>query len=310
VFIWTGGIKSAAPDNFQQHLTSLGWIPHKLVRWAVAAVAGLEVGLGTALLLLLSPQLVLPATALLLILLSAVSWYGVQSGKTVDCGCYGGYIQPSIWQSVGLNAVFVVILVTARILAVESGPQRTWKFGLAVAAGIVAFAVADYSHRYAVRHRRPLIETNPLKVGAKWKKAWSGKVSPPEHGDAIVAFLGPDCPFCHQWVRFLNAMSASPSLPGVTGVLGSSTNRKETFVHDHGIRFATVTVSPSLMARLSPAVPTTVLISDRRIKEIWVGAMPPVFYERFREAFFPGVGSKITKESDAVSATVGPMKLS
>src|SRR6476661_5389526 len=112
-FLWTGAIKAIAPRNFQQHLGSLGWVPYRWLEWTVAVITAVELGLGAALVLGVGMQVVLPATAALLVVLSCVSWWGVQTGKTADCGCYGGYIQPSIWQSPGLNATFAAVVLGA-----------------------------------------------------------------------------------------------------------------------------------------------------------------------------------------------------
>jgi len=162
-----------------------------------------------------------------------------------------------------------------------------WKAAITGVLSISGFAFVIGGRKYERKHGRPLIETNPLKVGARWRSSWSGgvKLSPDE--ESMVVFLGPDCPFCHQWVRFLNAIAASPSLPGVVGAMGASKKRRDTFVQEQRIKFPTVTISPSLVNRLAPGVPTTVLVTKGRIEAIWMGAMPPAFYTRFKEAFFP-----------------------
>ncbi|HEX2722479.1 MAG TPA: MauE/DoxX family redox-associated membrane protein, partial [Gemmatimonadaceae bacterium] len=108
--IWTGVIKALAPHTFRRHLATLGWIPANRLAVAVTLAAAFESSWGTALLLRTYPRVVLPASIIMLALLSAISWWGVQSGKATDCGCYGGFIQPSIRQSLGLNAMFATLL--------------------------------------------------------------------------------------------------------------------------------------------------------------------------------------------------------
>src|SRR5512141_2576913 len=81
-FLWTGMIKAIAPGNFQQHLGSLGLFPFSWLEWIVAAVAGMELGLGAALLLGVGSRVIIPATLALLVILSSISVWGVQSGKT------------------------------------------------------------------------------------------------------------------------------------------------------------------------------------------------------------------------------------
>jgi hypothetical protein len=290
-FLWTGIIKVVAPRNFQQHLGSLGFLPFGSLEWIVAAVAGLELALGAALVVGAVMRVILPATVALLVILSAISLWGVQSGKTADCGCYGGYIQPSIWQSLGLNAAFATVLLAGLILLDPPNDWSFWKFGIAVAVGIAGFVFVVAARNYERRQGRPLIDTNPLKVGARWRKSWSGGVSLSPEEESMVVFLSPDCPFCHQWVRFLNAIAASPSLPRVVGAMGASKDRRDSFIIEQRISFPTMTISPSLMNRLAPGVPTTVLVVGGRIEEIWMGAMPQAFYGRFKKAFFPDTTS-------------------
>jgi hypothetical protein len=89
-------------------------------------------------------------------------------------------------------------------------------------------------------------------------------------------------------VRFLNAIDRSPALPRVVGVLATSPKRYAEFIAERDIRFATVRIHQSLMSRLAPSVPTTVLIKSGSIESIWIGAMPTALYARFKEAVVPG----------------------
>ena len=287
-FVWAGTIKAIAPRNFHTHMRTLGLLPVNWLDWTVAAVAGIEIGLGAALVLGIAWKLILPATVVLLVVLTGVSLWGVKSGRTADCGCYGGYIQPSIWQSVGLNGAFAIILLAGAMCLHGPDDASAWKITLASLLGVSGIALVIIGQLYERNHGRPLIETNPLKLGAKWRRSWSGGLRLPDGEESMVVFLGVDCPFCHQWIRFLNAIAASPSLPAVLGAMGASKNRRDAFIKEQRIKFPTVTISPSLVSRLAPGVPTTVLVVNGRVQEIWMGAMPPAFYNRFKEAFFPG----------------------
>lgn len=298
-FVWTGIIKMMAPHTFSQHLAKLGWIPNRFLAAAVSAIAGFEGGLGVALFLMVGPRVVLPGTVALLAVLTAVSWWGVKSGKTTDCGCYGGYIQPSILQSVALNSAFASILLAAwRFAPIESVPQR-WEIAAVAAAALCVAGVTQAAQWFEGRNGRYMFNTNPLRVGARWRNPWASSAVSLAETESIVAYLGPDCPYCRQWVRFLNAIDASPSLPPVVGVVGTSGENQRRFVEESGIRFPIVNISPSLMARLSPAVPTTVDVVGGKITEIWVGSMPPALYDRFKRAFFPEAASSPADPSAA-----------
>lgn len=286
-FLWSGGIKASAPHIFERHLNSLGWIPRRLVPPAVIASAAGETGLGSALAVGAMPGFVLPTTIVLLFAFSFISWWGVRSGKATDCGCYGGFIQPSIEESLGINALLAALIALAWSVQVTDFSLPLWK---ALTVLSVTLAVALFTHvaqAHARNTAQPLIDLNPLKAGNRWRHSWAHDATKAIDGEIMVAFLGPDCPFCSNFVRVGNAMMQSSELPRVVGVVGTSRQRLLTFVNEKGIRFPTVNVSQSLMSRLVSAVPTVALVEAGRIKRVWVGDVPPDIVDRFKAAFFP-----------------------
>ncbi len=284
-FLWAGGIKAVAPHVFQLHVVRLGWVPRRLIDSVVAAAASLEAGWGVALILGVAPAIMLPATAALLVALTAISWWGVRSGRTTDCGCYGGFVVPSITQSVMLNGAFIALVLLAWLVGPATTSSAGWTLGAAMAIAAVFAAFAVISQQFRRRNGRSLIETSPLRVGRRWKPRWGASVQ--EDGrDMLVSYLGPDCPYCKQWVRVLNAMHQSPGLPLVTGVVAASQETLEKFVETSGIRFPMTTIPETLMSRLVWGVPNTVLVTSGMIQERW-SQMPEEFFFRFRAAFFP-----------------------
>jgi hypothetical protein len=286
-FLWAGGIKATAPHTFQRHLSTLGWIPRTLVAPAVTLSAGFETGLGIALIVGASYGVLLPATVLILVILSMLSWWGVKSGNATDCGCYGGFIQPSISQSIGLNALFSFLCMLAWMRSRDDYSIRIWQV-IAIAALTIMVSVFTYiAQRHATRTGQPLIDLNPLKAGNKWKHSWTHGATARIEGEVLVAFLGPDCPHCSNFVKVGNAMVQSPKLPRVIGVVATSKERLSTFIKDKGIRFPTINVSQSLMARMVSAVPTVAVVESGRIKRVWIGDVPPDVVDRIKFAFFP-----------------------
>lgn len=287
-FLWTAGIKAIAPHTLSRHLMALGWIPRKWIVLAVTAAAALEAGLGIALLVNLAPGLLLPFTFVLLFVLTGIAVWGVRSGKTTDCGCYGGYIQPSIGQSVGLNALFASLIAAAWLSQPHIVAPAVWQVIVAAATVIFFGALTHSAQRFKMKHGRPMIETSPLKVGRRWKHSSAGGATSRVDGEVFVSYLGSNCPHCTRWVKWLNAMHQSPRLPAVVGVMSASKEQLDSYVAEKGIRFPVVTVSQTLMGRLTEAVPTTVLVEAGRIAELWQGGTPPPeFVDRFRRAFFP-----------------------
>lgn len=297
-FVWSGAIKAIAPHTFYSHLSKLGFIPQRLLSAAVILAAGAEVGLGAALIVGLAPGIMLPATVVLLAILSTISWWGVRSGRAADCGCYGGYIQPSITQSLALNAAFAGLVAIAWTAGHRSVDTVAWKALATLVAVVVAAGFTFFAVRHWQKTGKPLIDTNPMKEGRAWNHAWAGGATKEIEGEVIVSFLGPECPFCVQWVRVANVMIQAPSLPSVVGVVSTSKSRLAGFAADNLIRFPVVTISPSLMGRLTQAVPTVALVNGGRIEKLWVGTVPPDFVDRFRQAFFPHAVPNVPPRAD------------
>lgn len=285
-FLWTGAIKTIAPHVLSAHLTRLGWIPPRLNGYAVVAAAGLESAWGAALVLGVAPAFLLPATVALLAILTAISWWGVKSGRTTDCGCYGGFVEPSIAQSVALNALLAALAIAAWLFVPYSLNTPVWKLAVTGLAGIAAAVLATASQRFVATNGRFMIDMSPLKVGRRWRSRW-GALPNGDRNELLVSYLGPDCPHCKKWVRVLNAMQQTQDLPRVAGVVATTHEALEKFVETSGIRFPITTISQTLMNRLVWGVPTTVLVSGGRIQQQWSGNMPPDFYDRFKHAFFP-----------------------
>lgn len=231
-----------------------------------------------------------------------MSWWGVKSGRAGDCGCYGGYVQPSIGQSLAINASMAVVVVAALLLRAPGSSIDGAKLALSVLALIAVAGFAFYAQRFEEKEGRPLIDTNPLKVGQKWNHSWAGGATKGRGGELLISYLGPDCSFCSTWVRVGNAIDQGPTLPTVIGVMGISAERRDSYVRERQIRFEVSTIGESMMSRLAPAVPTTVLVEDGIIRQTWSGTPPVEFVQRFRDAFFPSVG-EVRTDANVPAAT-------
>jgi glutaredoxin len=285
-FLWAGAIKAVAPHVFSAHLAKLDRISSKFNPYAVVAAVGLESAWGIALILGVAPAFMLPATVALLAILTAVSWWGVKSGRTTDCGCYGGYVVPSIGQSIALNTALAGLVIAAWLVLPRSLDTPIWKLAVTGISAVAFGGLTAVSQRFVAQHGRFLIDMSPLKVGRRWRSSW-GATPAGDAKELLVSYLGPDCPHCKRWVRVLNAMQQTSDLPAVAGVVATSNEKLESFVESSGIRFPITTIPQTMMNRLVWGVPTTVLVSRGRIQNQWSGHMPPEFYQRFKLAFFP-----------------------
>jgi hypothetical protein len=225
----------------------------------------------------------------------------VRSGKAKDCGCYGGYIQPSITQSVAMNATFALLVAAAWVSRTPTLAVTWWQIASILVIGIACAGVAEAAQRYENKNGKLMFETSPLKIGNKWKHSWADGATSDVAGEVLVAYLGTNCPYCSQFVKVANAMIQSPSLPRVVGVISAPETEVQSYIDTYGIRFPVSTVSQSMMGRLTRAVPTAVIVKSGKIEDMWIGNMPPAIVDRFRDAFFPDL-PKVVAAQQAVQA--------
>ena len=288
VLIVTALMKVAAPFAFYRHVARLELnLPVKLSILIPVAI-GLEGAWGAALIVRLAPSVVLPLTILAFVLLTALTAWSISSGKTADCGCYGGFITPSIGQSVALNGAYALLAAGAWATMSAQEPFAAWKIATVIATGLLVGGVSNHALAHEFRTGVALFTPSPLKAGQRWKSVWSGAANGADGATRMFSYLGPDCPYCHRWVRALNVINASPELPSVTGIMSAPAQKIDEFVKETGVRFPIVTISEARMQRLAGAVPTTVLIENDTIKEVWSGAQfSESFADRFKSVFFP-----------------------
>jgi hypothetical protein len=291
VFLAAAIMKVAAPMSFYRHVTQLGIVPPKAVRAVVPVAIALESAWGAALIFLIWPRFVLPFTALALIALSALTFWSVKSGRTEDCGCYGGFVTPSIGQSLGLNGLYLILILAAFAMLPASAYTAPWKIIAMLVVAVIAGVTAQYALSSELKTGMAVFTPSPLKIGARWKRKWAGLPVDSANREHLVSYMGPTCPHCKRWVRVLNVVHAAPNLPPVLGVMASSPATIEEFVSENDVRFPISTVSTGLMSRLAPAVPTTVLVNDGRIDDQWAGGMSDNFVDKFKRAFFPGAAA-------------------
>lgn len=268
---------------FAAHLRSLGWFPAVAIPAITSTICGLEAAWGILLISQIAGSVVLPGSIALIAALSLVTWYSVKSGKTEDCGCYAGFVRPSLSQSLSLNFVYIALLTGAMVL----GPVSTFGVGEALYGAAGAAIVTALIAVISLRRNSEGTNASPLEPGRSWNAKWSGGFKPPAESEILISYLGPECPYCKRWIKVANAMASSPELPSVVGVVAVGVDRLERFGREHDIRFPVKRIRASEMTKIAPAVPTSVLVNRGKIEEVWMGDMPPDFVTRFISAFFP-----------------------
>jgi hypothetical protein len=288
VLVITALMKVAAPFAFYRHVARLDLKLPVRLRVLIPLAIGIEGAWGAALLVRLAPGVILPLTIVAFVLLTGLTAWSINSGKTADCGCYGGFITPSIGQSIALNGGYALLVAGAWATMSVLEPFAPWKILIVVVSGLVVGSVANHALGHEFRTGVALFTPSPLKAGQRWKSVWSGAADGSTGTARLVSYLGPDCPYCQRWVRALNVIHESADLPPVTGIMSSPRQTIDEFIKATGVRFPVLTISEARMQRLATAVPTTVLVENDVIQEVWNGAqLSASFAERFKAIFFP-----------------------
>ena len=288
VFTVTGVMKAVNARPFVRQVDEYRLLNAAHLLYAALMFISLELVLGAGLLLRASDWL-LPAGIAVLIGLTTITIWGTATGRVEECGCYGG----------------LLLLTPASERRAErrlhrrcwpwagpppagnctAAPVAPWKVGAVALAGIAGAAAGMRSMR-----RGPLFEYKPLKIGKAWNPRWltlepgatpDGLTA--THGSCLAVFLSKDCPYCKQWVPFLNIIHVQPDLPpraraDVARQRGARPSSPPTTRFTSPSR----TSHAALAGLLVTGYPTAVLIEGGVIRQTWFGEMPQAYVDRIK----------------------------
>ncbi|MFP4412716.1 peroxiredoxin family protein [Coleofasciculus sp.] len=306
VLLVTGVVKSLRSQPFILHNYRYGLLPLQIVLPVAIAFIGLESALGVALIFHEFPQWIIPVSIILILILSALNFWSTSSGRTEDCGCYGGLLVITPKQSLLLNLSYILLLAIAWRYPLKDHHTETWQWILAL------IVLASTSTMGWLSRNKPLVDFSRLKTGNRWKRRWL-KDSPHDlqQGSHFVVFLSKNCPYCKKWIPLLNIMNAQKDLPQVTGIMSLTQEEIETFKSEQRIRFPVVSMDKLLFGYMVEALPTAVLIEDGRISSKWIGRIPEEFINRIKQYYEKALVTK-TKQNGFIKSPEPfiPLKLS
>jgi len=261
--------------NYRHNLLASVIVPQLAI-----AFIGLESALGVALFLYEFPQWLVPGSIVLLLCFSALTIWSTSSGRTKDCGCYGGLFVITPQQSVLLNLGYILLLAVAWLKPLPNHQTATWQWMLALGVGVVASILAWHSKD------KPLVDFSRLKIGNRWQRRWLKNSSHDlQQGSHFVVFLSQDCPYCKRWVPFLNMLNAQADLPDVLAIMSLTPEELETFRDEQRVRFPLVVMDKILFGYMVDAFPTAISIEDGVITEQWIGIIPEKFLDRIKQIY-------------------------
>lgn len=269
VFLFTGIIKVIYSRPFILHVRHLKILPPALNEIAASLFIQLECAIGVALILSVFPIDLVPVLMALILVLSIVTAWGVRNGRVNDCGCYGGWLSLDLKQSLGLNALYLVMLGVAWVNLDGNPPFVMWK----VAVIIVVLALSNFLVRGSAN--APLIDISSLKPGRPWKSGWLDldEFVRDDSDSVFLIFMSPGCYLCKDWDPYIINLMETPELPRPVLIFPETDGGVEERLKGIPHR----TIKPGTFRYLVYQTPTGVLVTNGRIVDRWVIHFPEAF---------------------------------
>ncbi|MFN7412601.1 MAG: cupin-like domain-containing protein [Dolichospermum sp.] len=300
IFLISGLIKAFSSKEFITQNYRYRLLPFRIVPYIAVAFIGLESALGVALILHEFPQWIIPTSIFLLVALTILNYWSTSTGRTEDCGCYGGVVIITPQQSLLLNLGYILLLVIAWLNPIPNHQTETWQWILTLVVMVDAIILSWHSQK------QPIFEFNRLKEGNRWKKGWL-KNSPYDlqRGSYFIVFFSQTCGYCKRLVPFLNMMQTQKSLPQVLGILSISNDEIEAFKMEQRARFPVISMDKLLFRYMADAFPTAALIENGQIVSKWIGEIPPEFLDKIKQSYEAAILGKSSTVKQPEYATVG-----
>lgn len=270
VLLFAGLAKSLYMQPFIGHITSMKIFPKKSNVLIALLFVEIECGLGMSMILHVFPQELVPFTFCLVLVLSVMNFWAVRSGKIEDCGCYGGLISLTPWQSLLLNIAYLIILVVGQVSAITDYKTDMWKVWVVVIVILISGYLAKKSVEY------PLIDLSKLKTKRPWQDSWLENENFAS-GSFFVTFLNRNCADCLEWIPELKNLKTFKESPEIICIVPQDPASIDFIQSEIKSHFSSYLIDPRLFRNLVFLTPTAVLVEEGIISKKWVSTFPNVF---------------------------------
>jgi methylamine utilization protein MauE len=272
--IGTAAMKAFFSRLFIIHVRKLKFLPDQPASLAAIILIEFEAGLGMALVTGVFSYYVVPATFLLLVFITLLTWRGLYHRQIDDCGCYGAFLTLSVGKTTAINGLCLIALGVIWF----QGQMTPY----AEKGGIwIIIAVILLTHLAARKSVvQPLFDFLQLQKGKRWNSGTiSLDVNLGENTKELFFFMNKNCPVCRNWLVRIGQHAPTGKTIPMTILLPeeSSVDLEEL----NGVKgFCSVKyLKPVIFKLLTGRVPMGVLVEQGSINEQWIHSFPEEVFD-------------------------------
>ena len=266
VYLAAALIKSADPALMIEQVRGYRMLPDALAPTASYALLIAEGVLGVALLLRVWPRrTLLAAGAVMLLFIVATAWAWAH-GNASSCGCFGRLASRGPGAVILEDSLFLVLIAFSFAFS-GNASGRTQRFAfwslvpLFVALPWVAPWLPVDGWVTAIHPGSDLsdLAADDLKV-------------PLDHGDVLLALVGPDCAACDAALPALEKLAEGP-VP-VTAVFAGDRREKFEWRNEHVPPFPVAHAPAKALRQYYRRLPAYFLLKEGKVRQIWWSRPP------------------------------------
>lgn len=267
VFFIAAALKSFDLAAFAQQIASYDILPRLAVLAAWCFIIA-ETVLAMALVLNLWPRAATLLSIVLLLGFIGVTVYGVVSGNTSNCGCFGSLVHRSPPQVILEDALMILGLIFASlVLSRERTRGAGWKLPLALAGGGLMVASVLFSHALPVDSL-----ATDLRAGMRFTSFPLESGSADVLRDTRVIFLfSLRSPGIEAESAMMNTLAQDESFPAAFGMLVDGPASLTTAKFQYGLGFEVAAIEPRFARGLYRTLPRTFILHNGVVADVWNG---------------------------------------
>lgn len=201
-----------------------------------------------------------------------ITAYGMVSGVTGSCGCFGNLVHRSPEQVIVEDALMIIALLFA-LLVLRSEPARRMrlKIGVVTAAALGMAALTAFGGSLPVDSF-----VTGLKPGAEFEE-WpvEGFTGNLHSGTHVVFLFSLSDPAVETDISIMNTIAQAPEVPSACGFITDGSEELTRLLFQYAPAFNTGAIEPRFARALYRTLPRTFIIKDGVVTHVWQGIPLP-----------------------------------